>query len=159
MTFCKYGNKYYEFDQDKMRLLSFPYGHFYIDENSPEWAEATMHEYEDWHDLYNHTGYCPTKCGYDVSDCWLDPAGQLYQWLAHAVEAQNIIDYIYGKHLDIDDACEYLIDRGWVKLTTSAMRYYYIEDRMYDNMTYDQWETADLWAYYHGVRLFNREEN
>ena len=52
-------NGYWEVDLDRMRLYNYFGGWHEIDENSEEWLEGHLIEAEDWHDLYNKTGFIP----------------------------------------------------------------------------------------------------
>ena len=85
-------------------------------------------------------------------DLWLSPEGLCYEGDAHAVQAECIMKELYGIELNpfgINSAEEALIDRGWVKLTTSLMYDYFYIDKMYNNLTEEQQSVYDEWKNYH----------
>lgn len=137
-----------EWDQDNMRLYFFPHGVQRIDENSALWTLAEIHEFESWHDLYLHTGFNPLAATAQDRYVWLDPDGEFWQGEAHACVAEDIALLVFGEELDIDYADDFLIQRGWVKLSATMMHYIYCESDMYDNITTYQWKSICEWCEY-----------
>jgi len=149
MEFIKYDNKYYEFFRGKYFNCHDGYVQIprFVIESTP------LEEYESWHDLYEKTGYMPIKCDTNERNTWCAPDGQMYEGQSHALEATYITEIIYGNDLDLGEAEEFLIERGWVKLTTSNMYYYYAKDGMYKNLTRAQYEQINIWCIEHGINL------
>lgn len=155
-----YGSAYwYKWDEEKFILKNFRGGWRDIDENSDEWMLSTIMEADSWHDLYNKTGFNPLLELNPPRDAWLDRDGNFYDGTAHEVCAEQIIKVIYG--IERDDimytAADNLVANGWVKLTTSAMLPYYIEDGMYDCLSFDQVVAIRQWAADWRVKLFEEE--
>ncbi len=122
---------------------------FSFDENDPSYAKSEIIEAEDWHDLFKKTGYSGLCRDITAKDLWVDREGGCWEGLAHAVAAQEIVEDIIGEDLDLAKAEGYLVDNGWVKLTTSFMLDYYINDGMYDYITTDQARTIKEWCDFH----------
>ena len=132
---------------DKMCLINYRGGHHDINENSPEWIDGEIIDALDWHELYVKTGFNPLKTGINNPDVWVSPKGELFEGLAHAVAAEDIADIIYGQdELGLYEAEDFLIKEGWIKLTTSLMLDYYIEDGMYSSVTFEQKNTIFDWC-------------
>lgn len=152
MTFVKIYDVYWKWDKEHMKLYNYHHGHNYIDENSEEWAAATICEADSWHDLYVKTGYNPLIIPYyQARDAWLSPQGEFYEGTAHSLCAERIVEMLLGNSESYEYCSDFLIERGWVKLTTSVMLNYYIEDGMYDHLTMAQKESMSLWADVYGL--------
>lgn len=152
MTFVKMGDGYWEWDKDRMMLYNYNDGHTYIDENSEEWAAATTCEADSWHDLYVKTGFNPLVIPYYLArDAWLSPEGEFHEGPVHDFWAEKIMEILFGEDGSFDYCSDYLKEQGWVKLTTSVMLNYYIEDGMYDHLTMAQKESMSLWADVYGL--------
>lgn len=146
--YVKEHDSYWEWDESKMLLINRKYGHHNINENSPEWINATFIEAEDWHDLYLKTGWTDLYIGdYRVPCLWLDPDGECWQGECHEVDAEDIVEVLYGEDLGLDYAGDYLIKRGWVKLS-NWMFQFYAESHLYDNITEYQARAIKEWCDY-----------
>lgn len=139
--------------EDDGYLSNYKEGGFYPDENSPEWMNATTAHYDSWYELCQAEHYYPTHTTYKTNDVWLAPWGEFFDGYAHEVAAQAICDYMYGQNERLYAAGDYLIERGWIKLTTSLMLGIYENNGMYDNMTWEQQEAAHYWALAHGYDI------
>lgn len=124
----------------------------YVRKDSPEWNEAVIDESISWYELCKKYSYYPTETTYRSRDVWLSPDGRFFEGRCHAVEAEYICEYMFNKHVSIhawDTWDDFLIDEGWVKLTTTLMYSCYIENGMYKNLTDEQKKSARIWAYQH----------
>lgn len=118
--FINYLGHWYEFENHPRKgLIAINYkgGWFDIDENNPNYMEAEMREFADWHALHMATGYDPTRQDITASDIWVSPYGTIHEGEAHAVAAEDIAGIWYGWNDDDDpDSAEYLLEkRGWIK--------------------------------------------
>ena len=146
--FVKKDGHWYILDVKNKRFYNFLNG-WKIDICSPNDETCDV---ETWHELFLKTGYKPTETDYRTNDVWLDPDGNFYEGRAHSLQAEHITQYMYG--LEFDDcgsetAEEYLVKKGWVKLTTSLMSEYYSLDGMYNHLTQKQQTAKHLWDKYH----------
>lgn len=161
MKFVKlYGQAYwYEWEEFEMKLRNFKGGWRNIDENSDEWMYATIIELDSWHDLYKHTGFNPMMEAIPPRDVWVDRDGNFYEGVAHELCAEQIIEVVYGwKYQDyIGSSSDLLVGNGWIKLTTSAMLPYYIEDGMYRCLSEAQVRAIREWAQNWHITLFEKE--
>lgn len=81
-----------------------------------------------------------------TSDGWISPQGEFFPCdvsLSHEITAEPLLLKYYG----IESAVcgDKLIERGWIKVTTSLMFDIYKESGMYDEMNNDQTETFEAW--------------
>lgn len=139
---------YWEVDLDKMRLYNYNGGWHPIDENSEEWCNGEIIKADSWHDLYLKVGYCCLERRFAAS-IWLSPEGMPYSATAHLLTAQAICEVIYGVDRETF-ADDFLISRGWVKLTNSLMLDYYIKQGYYKHLTLSQRVAVLEWC-----KLFN----
>ena len=146
-----YKNTWYELDIDNLKLYNVNGGWHPIDENSREWIEAEIYSYDSWHHLYRATGYNPLITDYTNYVRWIDPKGKCYYCSdSHLITAEKILDIVFGIEDDnIINADDILYEKGWIKVTTSQMYYYYAEDGMYAHMTPAQEETFHKWREHH----------
>ena len=157
MKFVKlYGDEYwYLWEEYDMKLRNFKGGWRTIDENSDAWMLGTVIEAKDWYDLYKKTGFAPMEVPIWTRDVWMDTEGRTYDGVAHEVCAEKIGESMFGiPDMSGDDLIELY---GWIKLTTSGMLRYYLEDGMYDHITFEQEESLREWARLNRVTLFDRE--
>ena len=146
MKFVKTHNGYWEWDESTMRLFNRSGGHCDVDENSPEWINATIVEAEDWHDLYLKTGWTDLKLDtYKVPCLWVAPDGGCWVGDCHEVNAEEIAEVIFGEDVNLDYAGDFLISHGWIKLS-DWMYVNYIESHMYKNITNEQFEVISDWC-------------
>ena len=138
-------------DQEHMRLEDLTPGFWNIDENSPEWARAEVHEFDSWYDLYVRTNFNPLRSNYKERCPWLDPDGYFWQGDAHEVSAEYICELVYDKKFDIGRAANFLVDLGWVKLSDTLMWQYYCEYGMYRDITLAQERAMFKWCEYHNI--------
>lgn len=123
-----------------------------IDENSPEWAGAEFIEAEDWHDLYLKNGYSPLYRTFEERFLWVAPDGTTWKGDCHAIDAEQIVAIAYGEEdMNWRQADDFLIQRGWVKLSTFMDRIYE-DDCMYLDLTFPQEEIRREWYRYHFER-------
>ena len=121
MKFVNWNNAWWELS-DKGILYNYHNGHTSIDKEVLETLNCI--ECHDWHELYMLTGYNPLKVDIDSFNVWIDPAGNYFDGNAHGLKARDILELIYDEH-DVTLAEDVLVDRGWVKSTTSLMWEYY----------------------------------
>ena len=162
MTFVRlFGDShYYHWDKDKMKLYNFHNGWRTIDENSEQWMNAWLIEADDWHDLYIQTGYCPLFTDSWRHDVWVDTEGNFYEGDGHSLCAEKICEVLFGydENVSLYDPSDCLIDwYGWIKLTTSPMLTYYLEDGLYDHITQEQVNAIKEWSNKNGIVLFDKE--
>ena len=150
---------WYRWDEDRFVLKNFRGGWRDIDENSDEWMLSTIMEADSWHDLYLKTGFNPMWEFEPPRDAWLDREGNFYEGTAHELCAEQIIEVIWGYEWGSYNysAADNLVANGWVKLTTSAMLPYYIEDGMYDCLSEAQVHAIRQWASDWRIHLFDDE--
>ena len=141
MEFIKYNKNYYEIYKGKY----FNYHDGYINIPRAVIETTPVLYYDSWHELYKATGYAPNRCSTNVADAWVAPDGTFYEGRAHAVEAEYIVEIIYGLDLDLGESEDYLREHGWVKVTTSLMSDWYEADGMYKNLTRAQYEQINIW--------------
>ena len=72
---------------------------------------------------------------------------------------KKIVEVVYGlQSADyVGSASDILVGNGWIKLTTSAMLPYYIQDGMYYCLSYDQVRAIREWANDYKVDAFEKE--
>ena len=133
-------------DGTKMYLENIKGGWYPIKEDTPEWLDATIEEYDNWYELCKAKHYYPTQCSHTNCDCWLSPDGRFFDGNAHACEAEYLCEYLYNHEVTIMTCDDYLIEHGWVKLTTSLMYNIYEENGMYRFITPEQRESIRLWC-------------
>ncbi len=159
MTFVKFQNDnkwwLYEEKYNSISQINASFQKIYPDD--PKWKEAEIINLDSWFQLCKLKNYYPTETGITERDLWVDPDGRCFQGEAHELQAEYLCEYLYDMHLTMDSfpltAADLLIKAGWVKLTTSLMHDYYIEDGMYDKLTIDQIETIRSWELYHFKKL------
>ena len=164
MTFVKLSGEphFYRFNQEKFRLYNFRGGWRSIDENSTDWMYSTHIEAEDWHDLYLSTSYNPMLASVMDRDVWLDPEGRFYDGEGHSLCAEYICEILWGYTDDnppeaMWSADDFLIRKGWVKLTPDAMLPYYISQGMYERLSEYQVHSIRDWANHWGINSFKKE--
>lgn len=151
MKFVKEKGAYWEWDEPRMRLVNRAHGSHDIDENSPEWINATIVEAEDWHDLYLKTGWTDLYLGNKLLPCiWVDPDGECWKGDCHEVDAEDIAEVLYGKTVSLNYAGDFLYTHGWIKLS-NWMFHTYAESDMYDNITIYQVRTIKEWCEKYGL--------
>lgn len=69
-------------------------------------------------------------------NCWVSPCGEVFNCEAHEVEAEYIVNQFFGEEMLYYG--DFLIEKGWVKFTTSFMSDLYEEQGLYDNLTDEQ---------------------
>ena len=80
------------------------------------------------------------------SDGWINPQGEFFPCdvsLSHEITAEPLLLKFYG----IESAVcgDKLIERGWIKVTTSLMFDIYKTNGLFDNMTSEQKDTFNVW--------------
>ena len=125
----------------------------HIDENTPEWINAIIDEFEDWHDVYRKTLYNPLMVDCSSKNAWLDPEGYFWKGECHEIDAKAICRLLYPSSTDMLFESDFLIDRGWVKLSATLMFTVYCDSNMYDNITRDQFYAIREWCEYHNLPL------
>ena len=142
MKFLKNSNGVWcQFDDKKMKTYNFHGG--YCDINESSLGNCKVVEYEDWHDLYINTKYNPL-IGDFYHTGWISPEGNFYPCNAHEVAADEILELIYGENYSFGG--DELIEKGWIKVTTSLMFDIYEEKGYYCKMSKEQEKTFDSWA-------------
>lgn len=157
MKFVKLSGQsyWYEWEEFDMKLRNFKGGWRNIDENSDEWMYSTIIEAGSWYDLYKKTGFCPMLVPIWTRDVWMDTEGNFYEGLAHELCAEKIGECMFGiPDMSGDDLINQM---GWVKLTTSCMLKFYLDDGMYDHITAAQETAMRAWAAANRVTLFDEE--
>ena len=145
---------WYEWDQEHMWLEDIHGNITHIDENKPEWINATIAEFENWHDVYKKTSYNPLMRDCSEKNAWLDPDGYFWVGSCHEIDAEAIYRLLYPMSLDsVNSESDYLIDHGWVKLSASLMFTVYCDSGMYFNITRDQFYAIRDWCEYHQLPL------
>lgn len=84
-----------------------------------------------------------------TSDGWINPQGEFFSCedyggsRSHEISAEPLLLKFYG----IESAIcgDKLIERGWIKVTTSLMFDIYKTNGLFDNMTSGQTDTFNLW--------------
>lgn len=151
MTFVKYNEKWWEWNKDRMKLYNRRHGHLDIDENDPEWAKAETLEVESWHDLYENTRFSWMRAEISDHEIWIDPDGGIWGGECHEVDAEYILEDLYGMELNLMWCGDNLIKAGWIKAQTSFMTPMYEEEGMYRHMTIEQARVVSEYAEYHGI--------
>lgn len=151
--FVKYGDQWYLWHEGSMTLHNIHHGFFQIDENAEDWLNAIVEEADGWYDICSKYRWYPDLTDCSACDAWLSPKGEFFRCSAHSVEAVAICEFYYPASFDMSEmylADDYLIDRGWVKITTSAMYGIYRKDGMYTHLTKAQEKAMFDWAERHG---------
>ena len=81
-----------------------------------------------------------------TSDGWINPQGEFFPCdvsLSHEINAEPLLLKYYG----IESAVcgDKLIERGWIKVTTSLMFDIYMGNGLYNEMNEEQAETFEAW--------------
>jgi hypothetical protein len=151
MTFVRLDKNWFKLDtkpyNDKglYKIYNFNGGYNYC---YPDFVDQTLN-CKDWHELYLLTGFCPLLTNYTECDAWIDPNGNFYRARAHEVAAEEIFEILYGIKDNIFASGDELIEKGWIKVTTSLMYELYWEDHMYNYLTKEQEKSFNLWRKYH----------
>lgn len=140
MTFVKTGNNWYEADLERQRAFNLRGG--YIPFTREEFSKAERLEAENWNELHRKTGYDPLS-GKISPDGWISPAGEFYPCRSHEADAMHICRLFYGEA--DEPSGDRLIQKGWIKVTTSLMGEIYKQKGYYDRMTPSQERTFDKW--------------
>lgn len=140
---------WWEYDRYSNRLYNYYGGYHEAASDTKEWQYIKRIEAPSWHALYLKTGYCCLERGLD-RNIWLSPEGTAYPCESHTVTASAIVDVIYGIS-DMTFPDDYLISKGWVKITTSEMLDYYISQGYYKNLTKAQIKTIREWCSYYKI--------
>ena len=157
MKFVKLsGQQYWHlWEEFEMKLRNFKGGWRTIDENSDEWMYSTIIEADSWYDLYKKTGFCPMLAPIWEHDLWVDTEGNCYEGNGHEWCAEKIGECVFGiPNMSGDDLINLY---GWIKLTDSGMLKFYLDEGMYDHITYEQQLTLLDWAKGHRISLFDGE--
>ena len=151
MKFIQYPDQdaWWEWVTESMKAYNYMGGYHNINENGL--GDCSYIEAKDWHDLYLKTGYNPMERSIHERDVWISPDGKFYDGEAHSVTAEHICEILFGEWMDIDHADDYLVERGWIKASTSFMWDFYYEEslsfRMLPNVQYNAlWD----WCQLHG---------
>lgn len=154
MTFVKIGKDWYEWpDKTQLRFYNYHNGWRTVDENDEEWLNARTGEFDSWHNLFYNTGYTTLARDVTSRDLWVAPNGMCFDGQAHAVAASAILEVVYGEEERMFEAEDKLIERGWIKLTTSFMLDMYDNQGMYDDLTYEQYMTVRDWCVSNNIAL------
>lgn len=81
-----------------------------------------------------------------TSNGWINPKGEFFPCdvsLSHEISAEPLLLKYYG----IESAVcgDKLIERGWIKVTTSLMFDIYKYNGLFDHMTSEQRDTFNIW--------------
>lgn len=146
MKFVKKNNIWYKHNNNSDKLYNFFHGWTNYDS-----INDIEEEFENWHDLYKKTGWHPFITDSKERNVWISPWGEYFSCNAHYLGAEKIIEVIYGIK-EVDYADDYLVERRWVKGTTSLMW-----DMFYADMEYcitEKTKNAILkYCYTHNLRL------
>lgn len=155
MTFVKLWNKWYEWpNRNELRFYNRRHGFISIvDEKVPEWSNVIIMEYEDWHDLYEHEHFSWMLADIRDHELWIDQDGNYWGGDCHEVDAEYILEDIFGIDIDLMAAGDALVKAGWIKAQTSLMTQYYVENGMYDNLTTAQYISLANYCEEHGIPL------
>ena len=120
MLFINYPTKdqWRKWDTDKMICFNYRGGWCEVNENALGDVECL--NLDSWHDLYLAKRYCALEADKWERDVWISPDGKYYLGEAHEVEAEHLLDIIYGETVEWC-AGDKLEEKGWVRATTSAM--------------------------------------
>lgn len=150
MTFVKYGTHWYIWHKKEMYLENINGGFVDIDENCFAWVSAEVQDFDSWHQLYLATHYNPFTESFNHKYLWVNPEGECCNGDGHCIVAPKIIEVIYGEDVQYGD--DYLINKGWIKLST-FMYDTYAKCGMYKNITTAQWEVLSNWCKYYNLPI------
>ena len=147
----EYDGTWYQIDDKKHRLYNYNHGWKPYNPGLESYFQVNAKEYDSWHELYMKENYNPIAGNYKSKCAWVAPNGDIWEGVAHSLAADKICDIYYGK--DIDNSEDYLINNGWIKITTSLMHDYYVEQGLYDYCTEAQLLALIPWCNYYGVNF------
>ena len=117
--------------------------------------ELLAHEtYENWLDLYQHTGYCdlevdPFTCGIDI---WISPKGLCCYGEPFWIYAPDILRYFYPDTIFLaDEAVATLRSLGWIN-TQHELYQVIVEGKVF-TCTTEQEHKIVAWAYVNQIKL------
>ena len=145
----KHNDSYWEVDILNMKLFNFNGGYHDINEFSDDWLNGELVAAESWHDLYQKTGFNPLEGTIAANSGWLDPEGTIWSCEAHLTGAEEICDIAFGITDSDIDCADYLKSLGWVKITSSCMFDFYVQDSMYLFMSPPQYQFFVKWCKIH----------
>ena len=91
-------------------------------------------------------------CDETERTCWLSFDGVLYKAEAHEVAAQDILEILDGSHESLYAAGDILVERGWLKLTTSMMWEIYLNNSPTSwFLSREQIDILHKWCDYHKI--------
>ena len=153
MTFLNIFDSWYEWDKESMHMYSYGGSWCEVDENSSDFLNALTLEADSWHDLYLKTGFNPLRCDEYTADVWVDVNGDFFTGDSHEVQARSLCEIVYGV-TDNNYGGDYLLKRGWIKLTTGFMLRAYKRSGMYDNINKHQSVAIIKWCDIHKIEYF-----
>jgi hypothetical protein len=144
MLFINYPDKNHwrEWDTDRMLCFNYRGGWCEVDEN--KLCDVQCLNLNSWHELYLKTRYCPFETDRLTRDVWISPDGKYYEGQAHEVEAEYLLDIIYGEDVEWC-AGDKLEEKGWVRATVSMMWEVRFDEWTGKRITQAQYDA--LWDY------------
>lgn len=150
MTFVKLNGVWYEKQDGDSRLYNYADGWVVYEPSTDKFEQTVI--CENWHELYQRTDF---TIGADkTSDAWLSPAGELFYCDCHYIGAEDILEVVFGEtNYDkcFKQADDVLCDKGWVRLTSSAMWYVRLDDWCSMRLTQAQMDKTLDWCVEHGL--------
>jgi len=149
MIFIKFNGNWYEQSEHNPQVLFNRRSGFFVRNSTEDIPTDEKIECDGWHELFMLTGFSWMKSSIKETEIWVDPSGGIWGDECHDVDAEYIVEDLFGLDLDIGPASDELIKRGWVKAQTSLMTQYYYEDGMYDDLTRAQVSVLEEYCQYH----------
>lgn len=143
----EYGcNDWWEYDEEHQLAVSY-FGNFH---NVNPQSITKILEANDWKDLYKRYA----QLGFDTGmfySMWISPNGKMFPSEVHQQIAEAIVDVIYDK--DTKYAEDFLMDNHWIKVTTSSMLVYYIQQGYYKSITALQYKRLSEWCQRYNINI------
>lgn len=151
MKFVKLNGVWYK-EPDKDNKLYNYSGGYNIYNPSTDVFEQII-ECDSWHELYLATDF--TIGNLKMCDAWLSPKGELFYCECHYTGAEEILEVVFGESDDrhILNADDRLKEKGFVKLTTSAMWRVRFNDFKNMDLTQPQINKIFNWCTEHGLPI------
>lgn len=137
---------YYELlDHKVLKAVSVMDDYIEIDENSDDWMNGTIEQFDSWQHLYEVTHFNPLKSDHLTRVMWISPEGDAYGCDCHAEMAAWICRLIFGipDDLDLEQYNELLTRAGWVKVSNWMWNFY--SERRFA-VTQSQYDTIFDWC-------------
>lgn len=117
-----------------------------IKEDSEGFKKSRFVEADSWHDLYKKHKYCCLETGALYFSMWISPDGTTFMADCFHEAAESIVDVIFGFGESEKHPEDFIKHRGWIKITTDIILYYYANEGLYKTVTKAQLSVLRKWC-------------